>query len=95
MLSKQVEVINKLGLHARASAKLVEVANKFTCNIYLNKDNKKANAKSIMNVMMLAASRGSILTITVDGIDEVHALQAIEDLITGKFGELEWYEYCD
>jgi phosphocarrier protein HPr len=89
MLNKEVKIINKLGLHARASAKLVELANKFESNIWLDKDGKKANAKSIMIVMMLAASYGSSLTITVDGADEAEALIAIEELINNKFGELD------
>lgn len=89
MLNKEVKIINKLGLHARASAKLVELANKFKSNIWLDKDGKKANAKSIMIVMMLAASYGSSLTITIDGADEADALIAIEELINNKFGELD------
>lgn len=89
MLNKKVEIINKLGLHARASSKLVELANKFDSEIWLEKDNKKANAKSIMTVMMLAASKGSIVTITTTGTDEDEAMDEIITLIANKFGEQE------
>jgi phosphocarrier protein len=89
MLTKQITIINKLGLHARASSKLVELANKFNCKITMEKNHKIANAKSIMTVMMLAANKGSVVTITTDGEDEEAALFALEQLINNRFGEIE------
>lgn len=89
MLVKKVEIINRLGLHARASSKLVELANKFQAEITLEKDIKRANAKSIMTVMMLAGNKGSYITITVDGVDEVEAMEQLTDLIANRFGESE------
>lgn len=81
------KIINKLGLHARASAKLTQVANQFKSDIWIEKNNKKVNAKSIMGVMMLAASQGSDITITTEGSDEKDALNSIVDLINDYFGE--------
>ena len=89
MLNRTVEIINKLGLHARASSKLVELANQFQCEIWLNKENKHANAKSIMTVMMLSASKGSLVSITTNGQDEELAMEKIVELIANKFGENE------
>ena len=89
MLTKTVKIVNKLGLHARASSKLVMLSNTFTSNITISKDNRLANAKSLMNVMMLAANNGSVVTISVDGADESLALKEIVTLINGKFGEVE------
>ena len=81
------KIINKLGLHARASAKLTQVANQFKSDIWIEKNNKKVNAKSIMGVMMLAASQGSDITITTEGFDEKDALNSIVALINDYFGE--------
>ena len=78
MLTISIKIINKLGLHARASAKLTQVANQFKADVWVEKNNKKVNAKSIMGVMMLAASQGS---------DEQEALNTIVDLINDYFGE--------
>ena len=89
MLSKKIEIVNKLGLHARASSKLVELANKFSATITIQREVRMANAKSIMTVMMLAANKGTEITITTDGADEELAMTAITDLINNKFGELE------
>jgi len=87
MLITSTKIINKLGLHARASAKLTQVANQFKSDIWIEKNNKKVNAKSIMGVMMLAASQGSDVTITTQGSDEKEALNSIVDLINDYFGE--------
>lgn len=87
MQSKQIEIINQLGLHARAAAKLVALASTFSAEIELEKDGQTVNGKSIMGVMMLAASKGSILTLKVDGPDETEAMQQIEELIQNRFGE--------
>ncbi len=87
MLITSTKIINKLGLHARASAKLTQVANQFKSDIWIEKNSKKVNAKSIMGVMMLAASQGSDITITTEGSDEKDALDSIVDLINDYFGE--------
>ena len=87
MLTVPIKIINKLGLHARASAKLTQVANQFESDIWIEKNDKKVNAKSIMGVMMLAASQGSDVTITTQGSDEKEALNSIVDLINNYFGE--------
>ena len=87
MLTVPIKIINKLGLHARASAKLTQVANQFESDIWSEKNDKKVNAKSIMGVMMLAASQGSDVTITTQGSDEKEALNSIVDLINDYFGE--------
>ncbi len=89
MQTKQLEIINSLGLHARAAAKLVQLAAGFASQIEITKDDKQANAKSIMKVMMLAAARGSLIEIHVEGDDEVEAMAAISALIEDGFGELE------
>lgn len=87
MIRKQIEIINKLGLHARAAAKLVTCAGSFASRIQLEWKSQQANAKSIMNVMMLAAAQGSKITILVEGEDEEAACTALEALITDRFGE--------
>jgi len=87
MLTVPIKIINKLGLHARASAKLTQVANQFESDIWIEKNGKKVNAKSIMGVMMLAASQGSDVTIITQGSDEKEALNSILDLINDYFGE--------
>jgi phosphocarrier protein HPr len=89
MIKKQVQIINKLGLHARASSKLVSLASKYKSNILITRDNKEANAKSIMAVMMLAANKGSFIDITTDGEDEDIAMVKICQLIDNKFDEVE------
>lgn len=87
MLEQKITVANQLGLHARASAKIVACASTFVSTILISKNNREANAKSIMSLMMLSASKGSEITIKCDGIDEVQAMQSICELITNKFGE--------
>ncbi len=87
MLTASIKIINKLGLHARASAKLTQVANQFQSDIWIEKSNKKVNAKSIMGVMMLAASQGSDVIITTEGSDEKEAFNSIVNLINDYFGE--------
>ncbi len=89
MLQQDIEIINKLGLHARAAAKLVKLASSFDCQIDIQKENQKVNAKSIMGVMMLAASRGNNITIYTEGAEEQAAMNAVESLINDKFGEPE------
>jgi len=87
MLSKQITIINKLGLHARAAAKLVGCASGYVSSVYLQRNGQRVNGKSIMGVMMLAASQGSALDIEVSGEDEADALGALEHLINDRFGE--------
>ena len=89
MHERPVTIINRLGLHARAAAKLVTAATGFNSNIELAKNGQKVNAKSIMGVMMLAASRGTELVIITDGSDEVAAADKLEALIADRFGENE------
>jgi phosphocarrier protein len=87
MTQTEVEIVNKLGLHARASAKLTQLASAFQSEIWLTRNGRRVNAKSIMGVMMLAAGKGSTVGIEIDGSDAEAALQAIAELIAGKFGE--------
>jgi phosphocarrier protein len=87
MRSIDVVIINRLGLHARAAAKLVSLANGYGAAITLDKNGQQVNGKSIMGVMMLAASRGTILTVSADGDDEDAALAALCALIEDRFGE--------
>lgn len=87
MVSKELVIMNKTGLHARPASKFVQVANSYKCEIYIEKDNTKINAKSIMGVMILGASKGTKITIIADGLEEEAALKALSDLIESKFGE--------
>ena len=80
-------IINKLGMHARASAKLTQLASGFPCEVWLERNGRRVNAKSIMGVMMLAAAKGSTSTIDTQGEQEDEALQAIQDLVADRFGE--------
>jgi len=89
MPQAQAEIVNKLGLHARASAKLTQTASGFTSQIWLERNGRRVNAKSIMGVMMLAAARGSTIAIDTDGPDADEALQALLSLISDRFGEEE------
>jgi phosphocarrier protein HPr len=89
MQERPVTIINKLGLHARAAARFVTVASSFSSEIDIEKDGQKVNGKSIMGVMMLAASRGTELVLMVNGSDEVEAADSLENLVTGRFGEQE------
>ncbi|MEW6312930.1 MAG: HPr family phosphocarrier protein [Pseudomonadota bacterium] len=87
MLQQEVEIINKLGLHARASAKLTQLASQFQSEIWLTRNGQRVNAKSIMGVMMLAAAKGSVIGIEVNGPDENEAMQELLYLINNYFGE--------
>ena len=89
MRRKQVTINNKLGLHARAAAKFVTLAASFSSAIDITKDHQTVNGKSIMGVMMLAASRGTRLVLTIDGEDEEAAADSLQRLIDEKFGEAE------
>ena len=87
MLKQEIDIINKLGLHARASAKLTQTAGQFKADIFISKAGKRVNAKSIMGVMMLAAGKGTRIAVEATGADETEAMQAIVTLINEKFGE--------
>ena len=87
MIQQEVQIINKLGLHARASAKLTQLASSFKCEVMMSRNGRRVNAKSIMGVMMLAAGKGSAVTIETSGPDEAEAAQAIVALINDYFGE--------
>lgn len=87
MIEKELTIVNKLGLHARAAAKLVSLASSFESHIELEKDSRVVNGKSIMGVMMLAASQGTKVKIRAEGADEEGAVNDIEALVAGKFGE--------
>ena len=89
MLQRELEIINKLGLHARASAKLTQVAGRFGADVWLTRNGRRVNAKSIMGVMMLAASKGSTVVVETEGADEAEALAAIAALVADRFGEAE------
>ena len=87
IIEKIVTIKNKQGLHARPAALFVQIANKFDCDITVSKGKDKVNGKSIMGIMMLAASKGTTVSLSVEGADEAEALQAIGDLIINGFGE--------
>jgi phosphocarrier protein len=87
MLRQDINISNKLGLHARASAKLSQTAGRFESDVQISRNGRKVNAKSIMGVMMLAAGMGSTVTLEIDGPDEAEAMAALTGLINDKFGE--------
>lgn len=87
MISKELEIINKLGLHARASTKLTQTASKFASDIWITRNGRRVNAKSIMGVMMLAAAKGAVITLEANGEDEVAAMNELSALIEDYFGE--------
>lgn len=87
MIRKDITIINRLGLHARAAAKLVTLASEFSSAIQLERGKKRVNGKSIMGVMMLAAGQGATIRVIVDGPDEQEAMESIENLFRQRFGE--------
>ena len=87
MIKQEIEIINKLGLHARASSKLTQTASQFGSEIWIEKNGRRVNAKSIMGVMMLAAAKGSVVILEADGKDENEAIAALQTLINDYFGE--------
>ena len=89
MIKSSISISNKLGLHARASAKLTKLAGGFVSEIHVAREGRRVNAKSIMGVMMLAAGLGSLVEVEVEGSDEKAAMTALRALIEGKFGESE------
>lgn len=87
MIQQEVEIINKLGLHARASAKLTQLAGKFQSEVWMARNKRRVNAKSIMGVMMLAAGKGATVELEADGPDEKECMAALLQLIQNKFDE--------
>ena len=87
MQQKELEIVNKLGLHARASAKLTQLASRFKSQVFLSRSGRRVNAKSIMGVMMLAAAKGATVTLEIEGEDEGEAMEALAALVAGRFGE--------
>lgn len=87
MITQSIIISNKLGLHARASAKLTKLAGSFSSEVFMSRSERRVNAKSIMGVMMLAAGMGSVVELEIDGADEQAAMDALSALIADKFGE--------
>ena len=87
MIKREIKVVNKLGLHARASAKLTLMASSFKSEVWLSRNGRRVNAKSIMGVMMLAAGLGSTVELETNGADEQEAADGLEKLFADKFGE--------
>ena len=87
MLQREIEIVNRLGLHARASAKLTQVAGQFKSDVWVNRNGRPVNAKSIMGVMMLAAAKGCVVKLKITGEDEADAMSTLGELINNGFGE--------
>ncbi len=87
MIRKECNIINRLGLHARAAAKFVTCASQYSSQIHVERQGRRVNGKSIMGVMMLAAARGTSVVVEAEGADETEALHALEALIEDRFGE--------
>ncbi len=87
MVEKHIEIINRLGLHARAAAKLVHTASSFGCDVVLTRDGEEVDAKSILGILQLGAAQGTELDVACDGDDEQDALAAVTDLFANRFGE--------
>ena len=87
MQQRDVEIVNKLGLHARPSARLTQLASSFKSQVFMSRNGRRINAKSIMGVMMLAAAKGSTVTLETEGDDEAEAIDALTSLISSGFGE--------
>lgn len=87
MIKQEIEIINKLGLHARASSKFTQTAGRFQSEVWVTRKGRRVNGKSIMGLMMLAAAQGTTIELETDGVDETAAMQALVDLINDYFGE--------
>ncbi|MBL7005350.1 MAG: HPr family phosphocarrier protein [Gammaproteobacteria bacterium] len=87
MIKRDITIINKLGLHARAASKLVSVANQYPCSVHIDKAGQRVDAKSIMGVMMLAASQGTEITLEIEGSEKENCIEAIITLINNRFDE--------
>jgi len=89
VITKDIEIVNKLGLHARAAAKLVHTAARFKSGIKIRKGDEEVDGKSILGILLLAAGRGSVITVRAEGEDEAEAIEAIEKLVAARFDESE------
>jgi len=89
LVSKEMEIVNRLGLHARAAAKLVHAAARFSSEVKVRKGDEEVDGKSILGILLLAAGKGSLISVTANGPDELEALTAIENLIDSRFDERE------
>jgi phosphocarrier protein len=89
MITRDFTISNKLGLHARPSAQITQAASRYAAEVWISRNGRRVNAKSIMGVMMLAAGQGSVLTVEADGPDEAEAVGAVGELITSGFGEID------
>jgi phosphocarrier protein HPr len=87
MQKREITIVNKLGLHARASAKLTQTASQFACSVWITRNGRRVNAKSIMGVMMLAAGLGSTVELETEGADEAEAMDTVARLFANRFGE--------
>ena len=87
MLKQEIKIINKLGLHARASSKFTQTATQFSSEVWVTRKDRRVNGKSIMGLMMLAAAQGATIELETEGTDEAAAMQALADLINDYFGE--------
>ncbi len=90
MISEDVTIVNALGLHARAAARFVQLAGRFRSKVRVSRDGRQVDGKSIMGILLLAAAKGAVVTISADGIDEVDALQSLAALVLTGFGEDTW-----
>lgn len=90
MISEDVTIVNALGLHARAAARFVQLAGRFKAKVRVSRDGRQVDGKSIMGILLLAAAKGAVITITADGLDEVDALQSLAALVRTGFGEDTW-----
>ncbi len=90
MISEDVTIVNALGLHARAAARFVQLAGRFRSKVRVSRDGRQVDGKSIMGILLLAAAKGAVVTISADGIDEVDALQSLAALVRTGFGEDTW-----
>ena len=87
MISRDVVVVNRLGMHARAAARFVHLATRFHCDVHVARDTRRVDGKSIMGILLLAAGSGSTITITAEGADEAGAVEALAALVASGFGE--------
>jgi phosphocarrier protein len=90
VISEDVTIVNALGLHARAAARFVQLAGRFRSKVRVGRDGRQVDGKSIMGILLLAAAKGAVVTISADGIDEVDALQSLAALVRTGFGEDTW-----
>ncbi len=90
MMTETVTIVNQLGLHARAAARFVQLAGRFRSKVRVTRDGRQVDGKSIMGILLLAAAKGAVITISADGLDEADALQSLAALVRTGFGEDTW-----